>query len=110
MISNGLNFFRNFGFTVSYVILFTGDAKLEYTALCFNHDKYLVGLSGVPDYLLTLWDWKEGKKLHSQPTSISVCRHILKNSYTLKNNFLISIYFEGTNQFKFWTKCRSQGT
>ena len=57
---------------VFFVIFFSGDAKLEYVALCFNHDAYLVGLSGVPDYLLTLWNWKTGTKLQSQPTNIHV--------------------------------------
>lgn len=45
---------------------------LEYIALCFNHDNYLVGLSGVPDYKLVLWDWKKGVRLHSVQTSIRV--------------------------------------
>ncbi len=53
-----------------------GDAKLEYIALCFNHDNYLVGLSGVPDYKLVLWDWKQGVRLHSVETSIRVSENL----------------------------------
>ena len=64
--------------------LLLGDAKLEYIALCFNHDCYLVGLSGVPDYKLVMWDWKRGVRLHSIHTSIRVSlweNQGLKNSY-----------------------------
>ena len=77
-----------------------GDAKLEYVALCFNHDKYLVGLSGVPDNLLTLWNWKEGVKLHSQPTSIRVMneRKNLFKDILLKISFYL---FQGPTNLSF---------
>ena len=43
---------------------------MEYLAFCFNADSYLVGLSGVPDFKLVLWNWKKGVRLHSISTSI----------------------------------------
>ena len=64
-------------------ILFSGDAVLEYLALCFNADHYLVGLSGVPDYKLVLWNWKKGVRLHSISTSI---RNATTLSFCAGNN------------------------
>ena len=34
---------------------FVGGALLEYSLLTFSTSDYLVSLSGVPDYQLTLW-------------------------------------------------------
>jgi hypothetical protein len=51
---------------------YIGDAKLEYIALSFNSNCYLVGLSGVPDFKLTLWNWRTGVRLHSITTTIRV--------------------------------------
>ena len=36
---------------------------LEYISMAFNQDSYLIGLSGVPDFTITLWDWTKGEKL-----------------------------------------------
>ena len=37
-------------------VLFAGKAQLEYTCLVFTSDgKKLATLSGVPDFLLTIW-------------------------------------------------------
>ena len=49
-----------------------GDAVLEYVQLAFNQDYYLVGLSGIPDFKLTLWNWKRGEKIHSVETQLGV--------------------------------------
>ena len=61
------------------VFYLTGEADLEYLALAFNHEKYLVGLSGVPDHRLTLWDWLNRVRLHTVDTNIRVI--LKKRSY-----------------------------
>jgi hypothetical protein len=54
-------------------VLFSGDAILEYSCLSFNTEQQLIGLTGVPDFKLTLWDWTKKVKLHSINTSVKVC-------------------------------------
>ncbi len=58
---------------------FVGDGKLEYISLEFNHDSFLIGLSGVPDYKLTIWNWKTATKLHSISTEIRVGQDVNKD-------------------------------
>lgn len=45
---------------------------MEYLSLAFNHETYLVGLSGVPNYQITLWDWPKEERLHTVDTHIRV--------------------------------------
>ena len=47
-----------------------GDAILEYISIVFNHEKYLIALSGVPEHQFTLWDWPKETKLHVISTSL----------------------------------------
>ena len=47
-----------------------GDAVLEYTSIAFNHEKYLIALSGVPEHQFTLWDWTKEIKLHVISTEL----------------------------------------
>ena len=47
-----------------------GDAVLEYISMAFNHERYLIALSGVPEYQFTLWDWPKETKLHVVSTDI----------------------------------------
>ena len=35
-----------------------GEAMMEYRCLTFSHDKFLLGISGVPDFVVNLWDWQ----------------------------------------------------
>ena len=49
-----------------------GDATLEYLALAFNQDVYLIGLSGVPDFKLTLWHWPRGEAVYSISSGLAV--------------------------------------
>jgi hypothetical protein len=58
--------------TLNFFVSNPGDAVLEYSCFAFNTEQQLAGLSGVPDYKLTLWDWTKGVKLHSVNTSIKV--------------------------------------
>ena len=58
----------------------SGDAVLEYVQLAFNQELYLVGLSGVPDFKLTLWNWQQGHKIHSIDTKLGVSN--VRNSQT----------------------------
>ena len=47
-----------------------GNAILEYISMTFNHEKYLLALSGVPEYQFTLWDWQNEIKLHVVSTQL----------------------------------------
>ncbi|KAK2163683.1 hypothetical protein LSH36_75g07025 [Paralvinella palmiformis] len=38
-------------------------AKLEYTKLAFSSSEYLATVSGIPDFLLTIWNFNTGRKL-----------------------------------------------
>ena len=68
-------------YVVIYVVIFMpknimfpfpGTSPLEYVSLAFNHETYLVGLSGVPDFKLTLWDWPKSQMLHTINTTLRV--------------------------------------
>eukprot|EP00095_Tigriopus_kingsejongensis_P004580 snap_masked-scaffold462_size163801-processed-gene-0.22 protein:Tk04580 transcript:snap_masked-scaffold462_size163801-processed-gene-0.22-mRNA-1 annotation:"achain human liver receptor homologue dna-binding domain (hlrh-1 dbd) in complex with dsdna from the hcyp7a1 promoter" len=41
-------------------------AQMEIIDLAFNRDQYLLGLSGIPDFKIILWDWKSNTLLFSQ--------------------------------------------
>ena len=45
---------------------------MEYISLAFNQDCYLIGLSGIPDFTITLWNWTKGEKLCSIATGMLV--------------------------------------
>ena len=60
---------------------YAGDAMLEYISLAFNHDCYLIGLSGVPDFMLHLWNWTKGEKLCSIQSGLMVRRFDSKIIY-----------------------------
>ena len=47
-----------------------GEAVMEYKSLCFSHDKFLLGVSGVPDYIVHLWDWESESLLTSVATQL----------------------------------------
>ena len=47
-----------------------GAATMEYRCLSFSHDKFLLGISGVPDYIVHLWDWAAGTLLTSLSTGL----------------------------------------
>lgn len=57
--------------TTTFCVFFAGDALLEYVQLALNQECYLVGLSGVPDFKLTLWDWTKAQMIHSVPTALA---------------------------------------
>lgn len=42
-----------------------GGAKLAYRSLAFSYSDHLAGLSGLPEFELTVWDWKAETKLCS---------------------------------------------
>ena len=45
---------------------------MEFISLAFNQDCYLIGLSGIPDFNITLWNWTKGEKLCSIATGMLV--------------------------------------
>ena len=49
-----------------------GKAMMEYRCLNFSHDKFLLGISGVPDFVVNLWDWQNETLLTSVPTQLEV--------------------------------------
>ena len=59
-------------FTIEVFASIEGDALLEYISLAFNHDCYLVGLSGIPDFTMTLWNWTKAEKLCSIASGVLV--------------------------------------
>ena len=81
-------------------IIYTGDAVLEYVQLAFNQEFYLVGLSGVPDFKLTLWNWQRGEKIHSVDTQLGVSSGIIgSKSLFLRQKCATGIVksFDGNN-------------
>ena len=48
----------------------TGQAAMEYKSLCFSHGKFLLAVSGVPDFIVNLWDWETETLLASVPTEL----------------------------------------
>ncbi len=50
----------------------TGDCDLEYISLAFNQKGLLLGLSGVPDYRLTLWSWETEERICTVDTGLTV--------------------------------------
>ena len=56
-----------------------GDAILEYVDLAFNQEFYLVGLSGIPDFKLTLWNWQRGEKIQSVDTHLGVINQLINS-------------------------------
>ena len=59
-------------FTNAVFASIEGDVLLEYISLAFNHDCYLVGLSGMPDFTMTLWNWTKAEKLCSIASGVLV--------------------------------------
>ena len=57
----------------------TGEAMMEYRCLNFSHDKFLLGISGVPDFVVNLWDWQNETLLASVPTKLEERTEINKN-------------------------------
>ena len=47
-----------------------GQATMEYQSLCFSHGKFLLAVSGVPDFIVNLWDWETETLLASVPTQL----------------------------------------
>ena len=47
-----------------------GEAMMEYRCLTFSHDKFLLGISGVPDFIVNLWDWQSETLLTSLSTGL----------------------------------------
>ncbi len=45
---------------------------LEYVALAFNQDNFLVGLSGLPDFHINLWNWAKAVLVCSVKTNMTV--------------------------------------
>ena len=41
-------------------------AALEYRSLAFSHQQFLLGVTGVPDFLVNLWDWQTESLLTSE--------------------------------------------
>ena len=64
--------------TCFYRRVCAGDAVLEYISMAFNQDCYLIGLSGVPDFTMTLWNWTKGEKLCSVASGLMVHEFMTK--------------------------------
>ena len=47
-----------------------GQATMEYRSLAFSHGKFLLAVSGVPDFIVNLWDWETETLLASVPTEL----------------------------------------
>lgn len=47
-----------------------GEALMEYRSLAFSHDKFLLGITGIPDFMVNLWDWQEETLLTSVSTEL----------------------------------------
>ena len=72
-------------------VLFAGKAQLEYTCLAFTSDgKKLATLSGVPDFLLTIW-WAISNMADSNSHSCVGCE--IKSYSGMESRLAISLYF-----------------
>ena len=47
-----------------------GEAMMEFKCLSFSHDRFLLGISGVPDFIVNLWDWQTETLLTSVHTEL----------------------------------------
>ena len=47
-----------------------GEALMEYRSLTFSHETFLLGVSGVPDFMVNLWDWQNETLLTAVSTGL----------------------------------------
>ena len=63
---------RPINLTLLLMSLLLGDASSEYLSLALNQKGLLLGLSGVPDYRLTLWNWENEERICTVDTGLTV--------------------------------------
>lgn len=56
-----------------YFNFFPGGVQIEYIDLVFNQKEILLGLSGIPDFKITLWNWVTEQMVFSQNLNSHVC-------------------------------------
>ncbi|GJQ81907.1 hypothetical protein Trydic_g3740, partial [Trypoxylus dichotomus] len=77
-----------------------GGTEDGYISLAFSEAEYLISLSGIPSFKITVWNWRNGERINSRETNLDTPNQLLKCNYG--SPVLLAQMGVNTNQLKVW--------